>query len=58
MRDDQIVMEWVIAVGDMQRWEKLLKNVRKGRYKGMEKAICANNLTSKKVEKKGEKNEQ
>ncbi len=35
-------------MGDMPRWEKLLKDVREGKYKkfvrGIEKASCANKL--------------
>lgn len=49
-------------MGDMPRWEKLLEDVREGKYKkfvkGIEKASCANNLTSKKSEGEMNENEQ
>lgn len=52
MRDDQIVMEWVIAVGDMPRWEKLLKELKEGRYEGMKRASCANKLDITKMDER------
>lgn len=50
-------------MGDMPRWEKLLEDVRKGKYKkfvkgGKKMASCANNLTSKKSEGEMNENEQ
>lgn len=45
-------------MGDMPRWEKLLEDVRKGKFERVERASCANNLTSKKSEGEMNENEQ